>query len=43
MGPAYIVRAHNLREAPWPEIDGYTSGILDSYGPGPLLNPGQTK
>ncbi len=42
MGPAYIVRAHNLREAPWPEIEAYTAALLDSYGPGPLLNKGRT-
>jgi hypothetical protein len=43
MGPAYIVRAHNLRECPWPEVEAYTSAVLDSYGPGPLLVPGRTE
>ena len=40
MGPAYIVRAHNLREAPWRDVDAYTEQVLGSYGVGPLLNPG---
>ena len=41
MGPAFIVRAHNMREAPWPEVEAYTASVLDSYGPGPLLNKGR--
>jgi 4-hydroxyphenylacetate 3-monooxygenase len=31
MGPAYIVRAHNLRECAWPEVDGFTEDVLSSY------------
>jgi 4-hydroxyphenylacetate 3-monooxygenase len=42
MGPAFIVRAHNMREAPWAEVDAYADRLLNSYGPGPLLNKGQT-
>jgi 4-hydroxyphenylacetate 3-monooxygenase len=41
MGPAYIVRAHNLREAPWPEVRAYTERLLGSYDAGPLLEPGR--
>jgi hypothetical protein len=42
MGPAFIVRAHNMREAPWAEVDAYADRLLNSYGPGPLLNRGRT-
>ena len=42
MGPAFVVRGHNNRECPWDEIVGYVDEMLDSYGPGPMLDRGRT-
>jgi 4-hydroxyphenylacetate 3-monooxygenase len=40
MGPAFVVRAHNHRECPWPEIDDDVGSLLDRIEPGPLLDRG---
>jgi 4-hydroxyphenylacetate 3-monooxygenase len=40
MGPAFVVRAHNSRECPWPQIESYVTELLHSYGPGELLTRG---
>ena len=40
MGPAFVVRGHNHRECPWPEIDDYVGSLLDRIQPGPILDAG---
>ena len=43
MGSAFVVRGHNNRECPWDEIVAYVDELLDSYGPGPILDRGLTE
>jgi 4-hydroxyphenylacetate 3-monooxygenase len=40
MGPAFVVRGHVSREIMWKEIEEYTDALLQSYGPGEILNRG---
>ncbi|MGE0703470.1 MAG: 4-hydroxyphenylacetate 3-hydroxylase family protein [Vicinamibacterales bacterium] len=35
LGPGYIVRNHNVREAPWAQFHRRVDEFLDSYGPPP--------
>ena len=40
MGPAYVVRSHNHRECDWGSVLDYVDELLQSYGPGPMLDKG---
>ncbi len=40
MGPAFVVRGHDNRECSWDEILEYVDDLLESYGPGPILDRG---
>ena len=40
MGPAYVVRSHNHRECDWGSVLEYVDELLQSYGPGPMLDKG---
>ena len=40
MGPAFVVRGHNSRECSSDEIPEYVDDLLESYGPGPILDRG---
>ena len=39
-GPAYVVRSHNNRECDWGSVLDYVDELLQSYGPGPMLDKG---
>jgi hypothetical protein len=42
MGPAFVVRGHDHRECPWPEIGDHAASLLDRIESGAMLDRGLT-
>ncbi|MDE0051608.1 MAG: hypothetical protein OXO52_17600 [Rhodospirillales bacterium] len=38
--PVHDVRSHNNRECDWGSVLDYVDELLQSYGPGPMLDKG---